>query len=75
MPDDTPFYTRPLYQVDVSSIALEARRKADGIEIAYGSGEITKTVVGYGLYTMGLGREKRPAVLQPLEEPLSLIHI
>ncbi len=71
LPDDTPFYTRPLYQVDVGAVELEARRKADGVEIAYGSGEITKTVVGYGLYTMGGGWEKRPAVLQPLEEPVS----
>ena len=71
LPDDLPFYTRPLYEVDVEDLRLEAERVADGIHVAYGSGQVRKTVVGYGLYSIhGVG-EKRPAVLQPLEEPVS----
>ncbi|RLI06897.1 DEAD/DEAH box helicase, partial [Candidatus Bathyarchaeota archaeon] len=72
MPDDVPFYTRPFYEVGISGLSLTEERKADGIEVAYGSGRITKTVLGYTIRYFYGGEEapsEMPLVL--LDEPIS----
>ncbi|RLI10893.1 DEAD/DEAH box helicase [Candidatus Bathyarchaeota archaeon] len=73
MPDDLPFYTRPLYNVEVSGLALSANRRAHGVEVAYGSGTITKTVWAYVIRHLYGGEEglAEPAPLVPLDEPVS----
>ena len=72
LPEDVPFYTRPLYQVDVSEIALSELREADGVEVGYGSGAITKTVFGYAIrYIYGAAEAPYEAPIVALEEPIS----
>ena len=72
---DLPFYTRPIYEVGVSGLELTARRAADGVEVAYGSGQITKTVLGYTIRHLGGGEEEAGALpeapLVPLDQPIS----
>ena len=68
LPEELPFYTRPIYEVSVSELSLEEGREADGVEVAYGSGLMTKTVLGYVIrYFYG---EERPGEVL-LEEPIS----
>lgn len=72
IPEDIPLHTRPIYEVDVSGITLDERREADGVEVAYGSGYITKTVLGYTIrYLYGGPEAPHEAPVVALDEPIS----
>jgi len=72
MPDDLPYYTRPVYEVNVTDLLLTAFRTVNGVEVAYGSGRVEKTVLGYTIRYL-FGGEERPSEMPivPLEEPIS----
>jgi len=69
---DLPYYTRPLYEVDVVDLSFEERRVVDGVEVAYGEGTVTKTVVGYAKYLVQYAEDRaRPEAVKYLDEPIS----
>lgn len=68
---ELPYYTRPLYEVEVEELDLEVEREVDGIRVAYGSGRVVKTVVGYAVYQIYASERGKPKTLKYLEEPLS----
>jgi len=68
---DLPYYTRPLYEVDVHEVSFQEERVADGVKVAYGEGVVTKTVVGYARYFIYSLERGRPELIKYLDEPIS----
>lgn len=68
---DVPYYTRPLYEVNVEELGFEKRRAADGVEVAYGRGRVLKRVVGYATYSVYALERGRPESLKYFDEALS----
>ncbi len=66
--DDHPFYTRPLYTVDVAEVSVLEKRVADGIPVAYVDAGLHISVDGYMLYSLG-GEKPLEKVLFP--EPVT----
>lgn len=52
LPDDFPFYTRPIYTVELEEFAAEENRIADGVPVSYGTARIKVSVEGYVLRSM-----------------------
>ncbi len=68
--DDVAIYTRPLFEVDLGAWSQVDQRVADGVPVAYGEADITKTVIGYNVYSV-FGEERVPVQTVLLPEPVS----
>lgn len=69
--DDWPYYTRPLYEVNVDDVDIKEQCEVDGVPVAYGEGLITKTVIGYATYYIYGGLDQKPENIEFLDSPVS----
>lgn len=69
--DDWPYYTRPLYEVNVDEVNIKDQGGRDGVPVAYGEGLVTKTVVGYATYYIYGGLNQKPENIEFLDTPVS----
>jgi DEAD/DEAH box helicase domain-containing protein len=69
--DDWPYYTKPLYEVDVDNVNIKEQSRIDSVPVAYGEGLVTKTVVGYATYHIYSGSDQKPENIEFLDTPVS----
>lgn len=70
LPDDIPYYTRPLYTTDLIDFEIIDKRVTDkGIPIVYAKAKIVISVDGYAIYNI-YGGEK-PVNIEELETTVS----
>ncbi len=69
LPEDIPFYTRPLYTTDIVDYEiLEERASSRGIPLAYAKATISIIVEGYALYS--IFESSKPTSIEYLDEPV-----
>lgn len=68
IPEEIPFYTRPIYTVDLEDFRGVDERTADSVPVAYGDLKIRVSVEGYVIRSMD---SRVPPAQQYFEEPIS----
>jgi len=66
-----PYYTRPLYDANIDNVDIKEERIENEIPIVYGSGLVTKTVIGYATYSLYGGVNQKPESIEFLDNPVS----